>query len=251
MRFSDKFKQSNRPFLCTPIIGKSKEELIDEIASVSIKNPDIIEWRVDYFQDIHDFEKVVEVAQTLKEVSKDIPLLLTLRSVAEGGNPTSLSSLKVVELLIHICKTSFIDLIDYEINNPDEDIRQIKEAALEHGKFLILSFHDYSKTPSNEELLNIFKRAQSLGADVAKIAVMPNDHGDVIRLLDVTNQAKDVLQIPVATMSLNSLGAISRMFGWVFGSRLIYTVGTNRSAPGQIPIEEMQELIKTIGTYQE
>ncbi|TKC19501.1 type I 3-dehydroquinate dehydratase [Robertmurraya kyonggiensis] len=250
MRFTDKFMQSNIPFLCTPIIGKTKEELIDEIASVSLKNPDIIEWRVDYFQDIHDFEKVVEVARTLKEVSNDIPLLLTLRSVAEGGNPTSLSTMKVVELLVHICKTSFIDLIDFEINNPDEEIRQIKKAAIEHDKFLILSYHDYSKTPANEELIEIFKRAQTLGADVAKIAVMPNDHGDVLRLLDVTNQAKEVLQIPVATMSLNSLGAISRMFGWVFGSRLIYTVGANSSAPGQIPIEEIQRLIKTISTYQ-
>lgn len=251
MRFTDKFKQSDTPFLCTPIIGKTKEELIDEIASISSKNPDIIEWRVDYFQDIHDFEKVIEVARTLKENSNNIPLLLTLRSVSEGGNPTSLSSMQVVELLVHICKTSFIDLIDYEINNPDEDIRQIKRAALENDKFLILSYHDYSKTAANEELIGIFKRAQSLGADIAKIAVMPNDHSDVLRLLDVTYQAKELLQIPVATMSLNSLGAISRMFGWVFGSKLIYTVGANSSAPGQIPIEDIRKLIKTIGKYQQ
>lgn len=251
MRFTDKLKQSNTPFLCTPIIGKTKEELIDEIANVSSKNPDIIEWRVDYFQDIHDFEKVVAVAQTLKEVSHDIPILLTLRSVVEGGNPTSLSKAEIVELFVHMCKTSFIDLIDYEINNPDEDIRQIKGTALEHEKCLILSYHDYSKTPSNKELQNILKRAQSLGADLAKIAVMPNDHGDVIRLLDVTNQAKEVLQIPVATMSLHGIGAISRMVGWIFGSKIIYTVGANSSAPGQIPIEEMQQMIKTIRIYQE
>lgn len=249
--FKEKLKQNKHPYLCTPIVGRNRKELMEEIENVKIKNPDIIEWRADYFQEIHDFHKVVEVADAIKQSVKNIPLLFTIRSEAEGGNPITLSASEIVELLTYVCKTDAIDLIDYEIANSRESIFLLRKISQANEKLLILSYHNYDKTPANQELLQVLNKAEILKADIAKIAVMPNSHADVLRLLEVTNQANENLNIPVATMSLGSIGALSRMVGWVFGSVITFTVGANSSAPGQIPIEEMQKLIKTVKEYQQ
>lgn len=245
-------KQRNDfPYLCTPIVGSTKEDLLNELKKIIEKKPDMIEWRVDYFQEIKDFETVAAVGAAIKEAISEIPLLFTIRSVEEGGQSTTLSQDEIVELLSFICKTSFIDVIDYEMANDEDHIRQIREVSRAEGKSLILSYHDFEKTPSNEELTSLIKKAEAFGADVAKVAVMPNTHGDVLRLLDVTEQANTFSNIPVATMSLNSLGAVSRMVGWIFGSVIVFTVGANSSAPGQIPIEKMREILKLMKSYQQ
>lgn len=248
--FQTKFKKEI-PYLCTPIVGTTREELLEELDKIRAKEPDLIEWRVDFFQDIHDFNAVVEISHALKKVVPDIPLLLTLRSVEEGGNPTSLTKEEILKLLTYICKNSPVEMIDYEMANDEGDIRQVRLAAEEEGKLLILSYHDFAKTPTNDELISFIKKAEAFGADVAKLAVMPNNHGDVLRLLEVTEQARHFSKIPVATMSLNSLGAVSRMIGWIFGSVIVFTVGAKSSAPGQIPIEKMREILALMKDYQQ
>jgi len=46
------------------------------------------------------------------------------------------------------------------------------------------------------------------------------------------------------------MGAISRMAGWIFGSQLIFAVGDKSSAPGQILIEDLRTIMKTMKKYQ-
>lgn len=239
------------PYLCTPIVGATKEELLNELQKVKGKGPDMIEWRVDHFHEIGNFTKVVEIADTIKEAIGNVPLLFTIRSVAEGGNPTPLSPEEILKLLTYICENSSVDIIDYEIQNPEDYTVHLREISQQYGKSLILSYHDFNQTPSNEDLLSTLKKAEELRADVAKVAVMPKTHQDVIRLLDVTNQANEVLGIPIATMSMNNLGAITRMAGWIFGSMIVFTVGANSSAPGQVPIEEIRRIIKMMKEYQQ
>lgn len=250
MMFQTKFKKEI-PYLCTPIVGTTREELLYELEQIKAKEPDLIEWRVDFFRDIHDFNAVVKISQALKKIVPHIPLLLTIRSVEEGGNPTGLTREQTVKLLTYICQNSSVEIIDYEMANDEEDIKQVRKVAEEEGKLLILSYHDFANTPTNEELISFIKKAESFGADVAKLAVMPNNHGDVLRLLEVTDQARLFSKIPVATMSLNSLGAVSRMIGWIFGSVIVFTVGAKSSAPGQIPIEKMREILTLMKDYQQ
>jgi 3-dehydroquinate dehydratase I len=248
----EQLTRTDSPLLCTPIVGTTKEEIMEEVRSVKGKKPDMIEWRVDYFEDISDFQKVMLIADTIKQSTDNIPLLFTIRSVAEGGNPTDLTTSEIVELLSIVCKSSnSIDIIDYEIANPEEYTRHLRSVSQENDKLLLLSFHNYTETPSNDELHKVLEKAKSLGADIAKIAVMPNNRADVLRLLTVTNKANEELKIPIATMSLGSLGSLTRMAGWIFGSVIVFTVGAKSSAPGQIPIEEMRKLIHAISEYQD
>jgi len=107
-----------------------------------------------------------------------------------------------------------------------------------------LSYHNFTETPDNDELLERAQLAEEIGANVVKLAVMPKSKEDVFRLLDVTRTLDRKLDCPVITMSMGELGAMSRVNGWLYGSCLTFAVGVEVSAPGQIAIEPLRESIK-------
>ena len=79
-----------------------------------------------------------------------------------------------------------------------------------------------------------------MGADVAKIAVMPQSREDVMTLMEATMEADHSLDIPVVTMSMGRLGVLSRLAGTLTGSAMTFASVGEASAPGQIPIEQMR-----------
>ncbi|MFZ3161508.1 MAG: type I 3-dehydroquinate dehydratase, partial [Rhodoferax sp.] len=90
-----------------------------------------------------------------------------------------------------------------------------------------------------ETLSGKFLSAEQWGADVAKVAVMPRDLDDVLTLLTATREASTKLRSPLISMSMGPYGAMTRLFGWTFGSALTFAVGASSSAPGQVPIEDL------------
>jgi 3-dehydroquinate dehydratase-1 len=115
---------------------------------------------------------------------------------------------------------------------------------------VILSFHDFHKTPANDALLSAISEMVHQGADIAKVASMPRDPSDVLRLLDVTLTARRLFPaVPLCTMSMGSLGVLSRVAGFLFGSDMSFAVGKAASAPGQIPIVDVRAAIEVLQTY--
>ena len=74
-----------RPKICIPIVGKTKTDILEEAKNITSLPVDVVEWRVDWFDDVFATEKVLETAKELREVLKDIPVLLTFRTSKEGG----------------------------------------------------------------------------------------------------------------------------------------------------------------------
>jgi 3-dehydroquinate dehydratase-1 len=231
------------PLICTPLVGRTPGQLLTELAVVLPKKPDVLEWRVDFFDAIGDSAAVIAMASAIKQAAGPIPILFTRRSTLEGGEPIPLTEDQVIALYTALCQSRHIDLIDYEMANDPTHIAQVKQAAQAHGITLILSFHNFSATPTLDTLLAKFLQAEQLGADVAKVAVMPKDMGDVLSLLTATQQASQQLQIPLISMSMGPLGAVSRLVGGVFGSALSFAVGAASSAPGQVPIEDLSSVL--------
>jgi 3-dehydroquinate dehydratase-1 len=75
---------------------------------------------------------------------------------------------------------------------------------------------------------------------------MPRDLGDVLTLLAATNEANGKARIPLISMSMGPLGSVTRMIGGVFGSSLSFAVGEGSSAPGQIPIADLNVVYDVI-----
>jgi 3-dehydroquinate dehydratase I len=234
------------PAICAPLVARTGEALAAEAAAVAAKQPDLLEWRVDFFEAIGRTQEVLAAAHAIRAAAGGIPILLTRRSQREGGQPIALSEADVVALYEAVAASATVDALDFEMNNAQADVARVRELATRHRLALVLSFHDFQRTPPTEELQARFAQAERLGADVAKLAVMPQSMEDVHRLLGATLQASTALAIPVISMAMGGLGAASRLCGGVFGSALTFAVGSAPSAPGQIPIEDVRAAIAVL-----
>jgi len=239
------------PLICTPLVGRTQEQLFAELALVLPKQPDVLEWRVDFFDAIGDSAAVIATARAIKQAAGHIPVLFTRRSTLEGGEKIALNEDQVIAMYTAVCESKCIDLIDYEMANDAANIVRVRAAARANDIKLVLSFHNFSFTPGLETLAAKFLTADQLGADVAKVAVMPRDLDDVLTLLTATREASKKLRIPLISMSMGPYGAMTRLFGWTFGSSLTFAVGASSSAPGQVPIEDLNTVLailqKSIG----
>jgi 3-dehydroquinate dehydratase-1 len=238
--------EGDRPLVCTPVIGKTRELILMELTTVLEKKPDLIEWRVDFFEGITDLNKVVSLAKQIVANTGDIPVIFTLRSNVEGGNNIPLSREDVFEIIATVCNDTNIAYVDYELSNPPEQIKSLRQITAETNTKIIASFHDFNLTPDKNFLLGKLLEAKEYGADVAKIAVMPNSLEDVLTLLGVTLEANKTVDIPIITVSMGTYGVASRLFGGVFGSAVTFAVGQDSSAPGQIPIEELRTVLNVV-----
>lgn len=234
------------PLSCAPLVGRTEADVQREIAAILPKRPDLLEWRVDFFEGIGDVARVVALAREIREVAAGIPVIFTRRSIREGGNPISLSEDQVFAMSEAVCRSGAVDLLDYELSVGSEYFAKAVALAKETGVRLIASFHNFSATPPASELLAKFSAMEAAGADIAKIAVMPQDLRDVLVVLEATLSARNSLNIPIISMSMGGFGSLTRLFGWVFGSSVSFAVGDKASAPGQVPIEQLNTVVDIV-----
>lgn len=234
------------PLICSPLVGRTRERVLAEAAIVIAKKPDVIEWRVDFFEGIGDTAAVLATGEALRAAVGDAPIILTRRSIREGGEPIAIDDEGVVRLYDAIAAARLVDFLDFEMSNEPEHVRRVVAGAHQHQTRVILSYHNFGYTPGQEFLVQRFLEAERLGGDVAKVAVMPRDRADVLALLAATSQAEAKARIPLISMAMGPLGAVTRMIGGVFGSSLSFAVGEGSSAPGQMPIADLNAVYEVI-----
>lgn len=234
------------PLICSPLVGRTRERVLAEAAIVAAKKPDVIEWRVDYFDAIGDTAAVLDTGKALRDALGDAPVIFTRRSTKEGGEPIALDDGGVVRLYDAIGASRLIDFLDFEMSNDADHVRRVVTAAHASAIRVILSYHNFGFTPGQDFLVQRFLEAERLGGDVAKVAVMPRDRTDVLTLLAATSQAEAKARIPLISMSMGPLGAVTRMIGGVFGSSLSFAIGEGSSAPGQMPIADLVAIYEVI-----
>ena len=108
-----------------------------------------------------------------------------------------------------------------------------------------MSNHDFFKTPSKEEIISRLCTMQEKGADIPKIAVMPQSKRDVLTLLSATNEMAEEHR-PIITLSMAATGIISRLAGEVFGSCLTFGAAKKASAPGQMGVNDLKTVLETL-----
>lgn len=227
------------PRICVPLTGESMPALLREIQYVRDLPADLYEWRLDCF--FGSFSKALDA---LKQELSSRPLLCTMRTRAEGGN-SDLSPEGYEEFLSALLDMGGFQLLDVELSCGEERVRALVEKAREKGVGLVVSRHDFTKTPPEREILHTLEKMKEIGADLPKIAVMPQTPEDVLTLLSATLEASRRLG-PVITMSMGGLGKLSRVCGAVFGSCLTFAAGQSASAPGQIGAEDLQAMLEDL-----
>jgi 3-dehydroquinate dehydratase I len=100
------------PLICAPLVGASRDALLTEAAAVRAAAPDVVEWRVDFFQAIGEVAAVVDTARALRAALPGLPLLFTRRSAAEGGQRVAISEQAVADVYGAVCEADCVDLVD-------------------------------------------------------------------------------------------------------------------------------------------
>ena len=230
------------PLVCTPLVGRTGSAVLAELEVVLPKGPDLLEWRLDHFEQIERTEEVLALGRAVRARAGEVPLILTRRSTREGGQPIRLGEAGVLDLYQAACGAGLADYVDQELSSAPADLARARALTREAGVGLIVSFHDFGGTPPEAELVATLRRARQAGADVAKLAVMPRAPEDVLTLLAATQRGRRELDVPLITMAMGALGASSRLVGWTFGSAVSFAVGAAASAPGQLPVEALRRV---------
>ncbi|WP_413302629.1 type I 3-dehydroquinate dehydratase [Bacillus sp. 1P10SD] len=232
-----------QPKICVSMMGSSVAQLLEEAEHVKTLGADVVEWRVDFFEQVEQIDAVKEALREIRTVLSEIPLIFTFRSAKEGGEK-EISPAYYFELNKTVVLTGLVDLIDIELFNEENEVKTVIEAAHAQEAFVILSNHDFHKTPPKEEIIYRLCKAQELGGDIPKIAVMPTSSTDVLTLLDATNTMnEEYADRPFITMSMAGKGVVSRLTGEVFGSALTFGAAKKASAPGQVPVQELRSVL--------
>ncbi len=234
------------PLVCAPLVGRDEATLRTELDAVLAKAPDLVEWRVDFFEGIGQVQRVVSLGREIRERAGPVPIVFTRRSTREGGTPIAIDEDQVFELYAAACRCGCVDLIDVELSSQPRHWQAGLALVRETGVRMIGSFHDFARTPAKDELVAKFAAMQHGGADIAKVAVMPQHPRDVLTLLDATLEARETLEIPLISMSMGGYGVLSRLFGWMYGSTVSFAVGDKASAPGQVPIADLQAVVEVL-----
>ena len=233
------------PKICVPLVGKTEKEILDEVAFLSDIDFDVIEFRVDHYENVEDFAKVTELLKKISEKSEK-PLLFTFRTKKEGG-VHEMAEEKYFALNLAAIESGLIDLVDVELFSTPEEISRLIKAAKKKNVKIVMSNHDFDKTPSKDELVSRLVKMQDYGADITKVAVMPRTEEDVLTLLGATLEMKKAMgDRPCITMSMAKLGVISRLSGELFGSCMTFAAARQVSAPGQISVKDARNILNLL-----
>lgn len=234
-----------RPLVCVPVVAEYKRMIVQQVRQLANERTQMIEWRIDWFEAADDTGQVLEVLRELQAACKNTLLLATYRTKKQGGEGT-LPRDRVKELLLSLAKSGDADLLDaeyFELEQAQELFQRIHES----GTLIVASHHNFQVTPSAEEMSGLLMQMQQSGADIVKLAVMPRRQTDVAELLLATAQFKERYpDTPLITMSMGSMGVVSRVCGESFGSCVTFGAGEKASAPGQMGKTQLAEVLQLL-----
>ena len=237
-----------RAKVIVPVTGTTVEELVSQTTTLVGVELDIIEWRADFLDVAPSPAAVLEAAARVRAAARGRPVLFTFRTHHESGNKP-ITSEEYRDLNIAVIDSGLVDAVDVEHHFERTAGDAIIAAARKAGVPVVGSFHDFTATPPVEDLVRRLVEMQERGCAVAKAAVMPRSTGDVLRLMEATwTMASRHPSTPVLTMSMGGLGLITRLSPRVTGSCATFATVGRPSAPGQIPVEELQPILELIDT---
>ena len=194
-----------------PITAKTAEQAIAQ-AQVIASNPnaDVAEFRIDLLEFSADTQKVIALGQQLNQILKEKPLIATIRTHNEGGKMT-VSDQDYEKIYSDYLKKPFMQLLDIEMFRDVGSVTKLIKLAHNKNVLVIMSNHDFAKTPEQQDIENRLLKQDQMGADILKIAVMPKSKQDVFTLMNATLAVSQKSQKPLLTMSMGQLGTISRV----------------------------------------
>ena len=159
------------PKVCVSVVSDNHQAIITDIIRLMDYDIDIIELRIDYFKELLNQQKLKELFKMIATLEMKQALILTYRSVKEGGLG-ELSHEEYINLYKIALESGAFDIYDVELSSGTNAIITLNNMIHEANRKVIMSSHDFTRTPSLDTMLEKIKQMDSLEADIIKLAVM-------------------------------------------------------------------------------
>jgi 3-dehydroquinate dehydratase-1 len=214
------------------VVAALTEDLTRKARETREAGADAVEVRIDMYEGGSD-----SALEDLRDCDA-LPVIATNRSTEDE------SEKERVETLVRAVEHA--EAADIDVSSPKDSIERVVSAARENDATVIVSHHDFDGTPSVDSMMETLERAWEVG-DVAKLAVTPEDEGDVLDLLRLTIEARESGDGPFCAISMGVLGSYTRFVAPLYGSCLTYASHGSGTAPGQLTVREVREYMERFG----
>jgi 3-dehydroquinate dehydratase type I len=221
--------------VCVSVLPKTVEEALCLIEEAETQNADLIEIRLDLLKKYDRISEIPHCSKTL--------LIATNKSLKQNGKFSG-SEIERQKTLIDAARNDF-QYVDVNLSTPNvgEFIVNLKEA----GAKLIVSFHDFQRTPELPELNKILNGAITLGADVCKIVTTARNIKDNLTTLNFISEVSQ--KVKIVCFAMGELGKPSRLLSPIFGAFFTFVSidEKRKTAKGQLSIHEIRRAYEILG----
>lgn len=219
--------------ICIPIAAAQTAEVIEKMRRAS-PLADVIELRIDRIPDV-DLKRLL--------AARGNPVIVTNRRREEGGGFTGTEEERI-GLLKEAVRLG-ADYVDIEAATDPTLKKGLKETLLGRSAQLIVSWHDFSGTPTAEFLRKKLTACMADGPAIVKIVTHATMTADCLRLLELIPYARQRDQA-ITAFCMGKPGKISRIMAPMLGSVISYASlePEEASAPGQLTIRQLREIFR-------
>lgn len=247
--------------ICVPITGKNGEEILGQAQAIRehrlFSAISCVEFRYDLAREL-DLARLPALLAALRDELFPCRLLFTIRTDIQGGAfPYEAGAYERINQIA--IESDAIHMVDVELlregygsgwfsRGDQNSAERLMRLAKGKGVQVIASHHDFLHTPPLEELLLLFYMMRNTGADILKLACMPEQAEDVFTLLRATRAFREVDKgsHEYISMSMGELGRASRLLGSLSGSDYSFATVGEASAPGQLTLEDTVEGLRVL-----
>ncbi len=211
-------------------IGEKTPAAIKKTLKIALKKSDFVEVRL-------DFLKIEKIPEALEIIKTDLNrIVCTLRPKSEGGKFQGSEKERIAILKLIAEYNPF--LLDIEFNTLKKNSQMVKYLKSTNTELLV-SWHDFKKTPSSSELRNRIVQMAEFSSNV-KIVCTARSTDDSTRMLELyRKKGKNNL----ISFAMGDFGKISRILCLYLGSPYTYVSLGKAIAPGQFSVDEIKKII--------
>ena len=213
---------------CVSIAEKTPNK-VKQTLKIALKKSDFVEIRF-------DFLKIDQIPETLELIKKDLKKsVCTLRPKTEGGQFQGNEKERTAIIKLIAEYNPF--LLDVEFNTLKRNSSLTKYLKSTKTKLLV-SWHDFKKTPSSNELKNKVKQMSKF-SNFVKIVSTAKSTDDSTRMLELYSKSGKNNLIAFA---MGDFGRISRILCLYLGCPYTYVSLGKPVAPGQFSVDEVNKI---------
>ncbi|MFY9797276.1 MAG: type I 3-dehydroquinate dehydratase [Candidatus Nitrosopolaris sp.] len=221
--------------ICVSITSSTPEDLKNQIMRAFSYGADFVEIRFDFLMPA-DMQESLKIVESIRNRA-----VFTLRSVQQNGKFTGKNEERIFWLKqLALSQPMLLDVELHTLRDNDE----LVDFFTEQKTPILVSWHDFEKTPTNSELIDLLGEMR-IYSNYVKLVTAARNVQDCIRLLDLYNVATELNLISFA---MGEIGILSRILCTIYGNApFTYAALEEAFVPGQLTIQQMRKLYDMIG----